>query len=108
MNHDEHQGEPQSQRATSMDKHVGQRIRERRIMMGLSQQQLARIIGVTYQQAHKYERGLSRISAGRLFAIAQALATEPAWFFEGMSAEHAVGEVPLRQRMQLELNRNSL
>ena len=51
-------------------------------------------------------RGMNRISAGRLFAIAQALATEPAWFFEGMSAEHAAGEVPPRQRMQLELMRN--
>ena len=106
MNHDEHQGEPQSQRTTTVDKYVGLRIRERRVMMGLSQQQLARIIGVTYQQEHKYERGLNRISAGRLFAIAQALATEPAWFFEGMSAEHAAGEAPPRQRMQLELMRN--
>ena len=104
--HAEQQGEPQSQRATSMDNHVGLRIRERRVMMGLSQQQLARSIGVTYQQEHKYERGLNRISAGRLFAIAQALATEPAWFFEGMSAEHAAGEAPPRQRMQLELMRN--
>ncbi len=75
-------------------------------MMGLSQQQLARIIGVTYQQAHKYERGLNRISAGRLFAVAQALAVDPTWFFEGMSAEAAVEEIPPRQRMQLELMRN--
>ncbi|WP_090571021.1 helix-turn-helix domain-containing protein [Belnapia rosea] len=50
--------EPQNKRATSVDKLVGQRIREQRLAMGLSQQQLARIIGVTFQQAHKYERGL--------------------------------------------------
>jgi transcriptional regulator with XRE-family HTH domain len=100
------QGEPQSQRATSMDKHVGQRIRERRIMLGLSQQQLASIIGVTYQQEHKYERGLNRISASRLFAIAQALATKPAWFFEGRIGDDAVEEEPPRRRMQLELMRN--
>ena len=106
MSHAEQQDEPQSQRATVVDEHVGRRIRERRVMMGLSQQQLARIIGVTYQQQHKYERGLNRISAGRLFAIAQALATEPAWFFDGMSEEHVAGEVPPRQRMQLELMRN--
>ena len=106
MSHAEQQDEPQSQRATVVDEHVGRRIREKRVMMGLSQQQLARIIGVTYQQQHKYERGLNRISAGRLFAIAQALATEPAWFFDGMNAEHAAGEVPPRQRMQLELMRN--
>ena len=100
------QDEPQSQRATVVDDHVGRRIRERRVMMGLSQQQLARTIGVTYQQQHKYERGLNRISAGRLFAVAQALGSEPAWFFEGMSAEAAVKEMPPRQRMQLELMRN--
>ncbi len=58
-----------------MDRHVGIRIRERRTMLGLSQQQLARRVGVTYQQAHKYERGLNRISAGRLHEIALAAGT---------------------------------
>jgi transcriptional regulator with XRE-family HTH domain len=106
MNRANQQDAPQSQRATTMDCHVGARIRERRVMMGLSQQQLARVIGVTYQQEHKYERGLNRISAGRLFAISQALDIEPAWFFEGMSAEVAVAEIPPRQRMHLELMRN--
>jgi transcriptional regulator with XRE-family HTH domain len=98
--------EAQSQRATLADKHVGLRIRERRITMGLSQQQLAAIIGITYQQQHKYERGLNRISAGRLFSVAQALGIEPAWFFEGMSADVATAEIPPRQRMHLELMRN--
>ncbi len=74
--------------------------------MGLSQQQLARIIGITYQQAHKYERGQNRISAGRLFSVAQALATEPAWFFDGLGADNVVEELPPRQRMQMELMRN--
>jgi transcriptional regulator with XRE-family HTH domain len=106
MSHTEQQDEPQSQRATTMDCHVGARIRERRLMMGLSQQQLARIIGVTYQQAHKYERGLNRISAGRLFAISQALDIKPAWFFEGLTAEVAVADILPRQRMHLELMRN--
>ncbi|MBL6080100.1 helix-turn-helix transcriptional regulator [Belnapia sp. T18] len=106
MSHDEQRGEPQSQRATAMDKHVGRRIREQRLAMGLSQQQLARIIGITYQQAHKYERGLNRISVGRLFSVAQALATEPAWFFEGLTADSAVEEILPRQRMQMELMRN--
>ncbi|MBL6081651.1 helix-turn-helix domain-containing protein [Belnapia sp. T18] len=106
MSQAKQQDEPQSQRATMMDKHVGQRIRERRLAMGLSQQQLARIIGITYQQAHKYERGLNRISAGRLFSVAQALATEPAWFFDGLTADDAVEKLPSRQRMQIELMRN--
>ncbi|MBL6082601.1 helix-turn-helix domain-containing protein [Belnapia sp. T18] len=100
------QDEPQSQRATMVDLHVGRRIRERRRAMGLSQMQLARIIGVTYQQAHKYERGQNRISAGRLFSVAQALAVDPAWFFEGISEHGETQEVAPRQRMCLELVRN--
>ena len=65
-----HDEDSSTQRASLVDHHVGARIRERRTTLGLSQQQLARMIGVTYQQAHKYERGLNRISAGRLFEIA--------------------------------------
>lgn len=94
------------QRANAADRHVGARIRERRVMMGLSQQQLARMIGVTYQQAHKYERGLNRISAGRLFEIAQVLAVAVSWFFEGLADNAEPSEVSPRQRMCLELARN--
>lgn len=95
------------QRANAADRHVGARIRERRVMMGLSQQQLARMIGVTYQQAHKYERGLNRISAGRLFEIAQVLGVAVSWFFEGLNvAAGPQHEVSTRQRMCLELARN--
>ncbi len=95
-----------SPRANIADRHVGTRIRERRIMLGLSQQQLAVMIGVTYQQAHKYERGLNRISAGRLYDIAQVLNVPISWFFEGMEAVAATGEMSPRQRMCLELARN--
>jgi len=94
------------QRANAADRHVGTRIRERRIMMGLSQQQLARMIGVTYQQAHKYERGLNRISAGRLFGIAQVLGVSVSWFFEGLSGAVLEHEASPRQRLCLELARN--
>jgi transcriptional regulator with XRE-family HTH domain len=99
-------GTKPSPRANSADRHVGTRIRERRIMLGLSQQQLAVMIGVTYQQAHKYERGLNRISAGRLYDIAQVLNVPISWFFEGMSTENACVEMSPRQRMCLELARN--
>ncbi|MCO6418039.1 helix-turn-helix domain-containing protein [Siccirubricoccus sp. KC 17139] len=75
-------------------------------MMGLSQQQLARMIGVTYQQAHKYERGLNRISAGRLFEIAQVLGVTVSWFFDGLATEAEPQEISSRQRMCLELARN--
>lgn len=94
------------QRANAADRHVGARIRERRVMMGLSQQQLAKMIGVTYQQAHKYERGLNRISAGRLFEIGQVLGVPVSWFFDGLAAEGSGGEASPRQRMCLELARN--
>lgn len=96
----------QSHRANDADRHVGTRIRERRVMMGLSQQQLARMIGVTYQQAHKYERGLNRISAGRLFEIAQVLGVPVSYFFEGLAAEATAPDLSSRQRMCLELARN--
>jgi transcriptional regulator with XRE-family HTH domain len=89
-----------------MDRHIGARVRERRVLMGLSQQQLARTLGMTYQQVHKYERGLNRISSGRLFELAQALVIEPAWFFEGFTEQAKMHEVSPRQRMCLELSRN--
>ena len=95
-----------TQRANAADKHVGARIRERRTMLGLSQQQLAKMIGVTYQQAHKYERGLNRISAGRLYGIAQVLGVPISWFFEGLKAEAVDPSMSQRQRMCLELARN--
>ena len=93
-------------RATDTDRHVGARIRERRIMLGLSQQQMADMIGVTYQQAHKYERGINRISAGRLYEIAQVLRVPIEYFFEDLSAESDGGPLGERQRMCLELARN--
>jgi transcriptional regulator with XRE-family HTH domain len=101
-----HTTERPGQRANAADRHVGARIRERRIMMGLSQQQLAKMIGVTYQQAHKYERGLNRISAGRLFEIAQVLGVPVSWFFEGLNDKRDQHEMSPRQRMCLELARN--
>lgn len=92
-------------RANDTDRHVGMRIRERRIMLGLSQQQMADLIGVTYQQAHKYERGINRISAGRLYEIAQVLGVPVSYFFEGLDT-HKSPDLTARQRMCLELARN--
>jgi transcriptional regulator with XRE-family HTH domain len=61
-------------RATDFDRQLGMRIRQRRIMLGLTQQQMAELIGVTYQQAHKYKAGINRVSAARLLTICDALA----------------------------------
>ena len=93
-------------RATDTDRFVGNRIRERRILMGLSQQQMAKLIGVTYQQAHKYERGINRISAGRLFEISQVLDVPVGYFFEGLDKGFNGGGLQDRQRMCLEVARN--
>jgi transcriptional regulator with XRE-family HTH domain len=102
-------GAPSGRRSTSrtqaIDRHVGGRVRERRIMLGLTQQQLADLIGVTYQQAHKYERAINRISAGRLFEIAHVLSVPVSYFFEGLEQDGDRAASP-RERMCLELARN--
>ena len=92
-------------RTQDIDRHVGARIRERRIMLGLTQQQLADLIGVTYQQAHKYERGINRVSAGRLFEVARVLTVPVAYFFDGLDSDAEKSKTP-RERMCLELARN--
>ena len=74
-------------------------------MLGLTQQQLADLIGVTYQQAHKYERGINRVSAGRLFEVAQVLGVPVSYFFDGLEQGSVRGISP-RERMCLELARN--
>src|SRR5947209_2160030 len=97
---------PKRGRSTAaIDDHVGARIRERRIMLGLTQQQLAEMIGVTYQQAHKYERGINRVSAGRLYEIAQVLSVPVSYFFDGIQSADSRPVSP-RERMCLELARN--
>jgi transcriptional regulator with XRE-family HTH domain len=94
-----------SSRTQDIDRYVGARIRERRIMLGLTQQQLADLIGVTYQQAHKYERGINRVSAGRLFEVAQVLSVPVNYFFDALDEENDRAISP-RERMCLELARN--
>ncbi|HML11363.1 MAG TPA: helix-turn-helix transcriptional regulator [Stellaceae bacterium] len=92
-------------RTQDIDRHVGARVRERRIMLGFTQQQLADLIGVTYQQAHKYERGINRVSAGRLFEIAHVLNVPINYFFDGLTDEES-RQISSRERMCLELARN--
>jgi transcriptional regulator with XRE-family HTH domain len=97
---------PKRGRSTAaIDNHVGGRIRDRRIMLGLTQQQLAEVIGVTYQQAHKYERGINRVSAGTLFEIARAVSAPITYFYEGIG-EEGPRQITLHRRMQLEIARN--
>lgn len=83
-------------KAESIDGHVGKRLRQRRIELGLSQQKLSGVTGVSYQQIQKYERGTNRIGASMLWLLSDCLSVEPAYFFDGLSrrsrsAGHAPG-----------------
>src|SRR3954463_7218335 len=92
-------------RAEDIDRHVGARLHAQRIALGLTQQELAARIGIAYQQAHKYEKGANRISAGRLHALARALGVDVGYFYEGLGS----GEPPrptARQRRTIELARS--
>jgi transcriptional regulator with XRE-family HTH domain len=72
------------------DKHVGSRMRMRRMMLGMSQGKLGDALGITFQQVQKYEKGANRISASRLEHIAQLLHAPVQFFFEG--APHGPGQ----------------
>ncbi|GAA0580328.1 helix-turn-helix domain-containing protein [Caenispirillum bisanense] len=65
-----------------LDRHVGRRVRLRRTLLGLTQQELGEQIGVTFQQIQKYERGTNRISASRLWEISRVLKVPVSFFFE--------------------------
>jgi len=75
-------GSPES---WSVDAHVGQRVRMRRTLLGMSQERLGEAIGLTFQQVQKYERGSNRISAGTLFRLGQVLDVPVSFFFDDYS-----------------------
>ncbi len=70
-----------------VDKHVGQRIRARRSLLGISQEKLAESVGVTFQQIQKYESGTNRVSAGRLFQLSNILQIPVTYFYEQFGKE---------------------
>ena len=75
-----------------VDVHVGKRIRHRRWMVGMTQQQLGEKVGIKFQQIQKYETGMNRVSASRLWDIAAALDVSVNFFFDGIEDEAAVEE----------------
>jgi len=90
-----------------IDKHVADRIRERRIMLGLTQQQMADLMGVTSQQVRRYEAGINRLAAGRLYQMAELLGVDVGFFFGGLktySTQEA--EMLSQQHMLLDIARN--
>lgn len=73
--------------ANPVDIHVGQRIRQRRVLLGMSQEKLAETMGMTFQQIQKYERGKNRVSASRLYQLSHILDVKISYFFDTFSAE---------------------
>lgn len=74
-------------RAVNVDRHVGNRLRLRRTVLGISQTTIAERVGISFQQVQKYERGVNRISASRLCQFARVLDVPVVYFFDGLNGK---------------------
>lgn len=74
-------------RPSSLDVYVGTRMRMRRLELGMSQEKLGEVLGLTFQQVQKYEKGVNRIGAGRLYELAHALGVSVGYFYAGIVAD---------------------
>jgi transcriptional regulator with XRE-family HTH domain len=81
----------QKKSPNQVDRHIGSRVRARRLMLGMSQEKLADALGLTFQQVQKYEKGVNRIGASRLLHIAGILDVSIEFFFEGLPGLRAGG-----------------
>ncbi len=77
--------------ANPIDAQVGNRVRIRRMLIGMSQERLGDLLGLTFQQVQKYEKGVNRIGAGRLFEVSRILGVPIDFFYEGVGAQIAGG-----------------
>lgn len=84
--------EPAVRGPNTLDHKIGLKVRSRRLEIGMSQERLAEKLGVTFQQIQKYEKGVNRIAASRLFAVAKALDVTVAFFFPPSGVEDAPSE----------------
>jgi transcriptional regulator with XRE-family HTH domain len=75
--------------ANPVDGQVGNRVRLRRMLVGMSQERLGELLGLTFQQVQKYEKGVNRIGAGRLYQVAQILGVPINYFYEGVIQQSA-------------------
>lgn len=103
---DQDNGDFSARKADLIDKHVGQRLRDRRRTLDLSQQDIAQTLGISYQQVQKYECGLNRVSAGRLYMLGHIMKVPVSYFYEGLpSAESMLnGRVDLPELMVPEVD----
>ena len=76
--------------ANPVDAHVGHRVRLRRMLIGMSQERLGELLGLTFQQVQKYEKGINRIGAGRLYEVAGILGVPVAFFYEDVGNDTQV------------------
>ena len=81
--------------ANPVDAHVGHRVRLRRVLVGMSQERLGELLGLTFQQVQKYEKGVNRIGAGRLYEIAGILGVPISFFYDGMEEAEFPEAAPL-------------
>ncbi len=72
-------------RSTPVDAYVGRRLKQRREDLSMSQERLAEMLGISFQQVQKYERGLNRVGASRLFQLCGIMGVESSFFFDGLS-----------------------
>jgi transcriptional regulator with XRE-family HTH domain len=77
--------------ANPIDGQVGNRVRLRRMLIGMSQERLGEMLGLTFQQVQKYEKGVNRIGAGRLFEVSRILGVPIDYFYEGVAGQAAEG-----------------
>jgi transcriptional regulator with XRE-family HTH domain len=77
--------------ANPIDAQVGNRVRLRRMLIGMSQERLGELLGLTFQQVQKYEKGVNRIGAGRLFEVSRILGVGIDYFYEGVNSQLAGG-----------------
>jgi transcriptional regulator with XRE-family HTH domain len=75
-----------------VDIHVGQKLRSKRVMIGMSQEELGQAVGVTFQQIQKYEKGLNRIGSSRLYEFSKILNVPVSYFFEDMAGENNLND----------------
>ena len=75
--------------ANPIDAQVGNRVRLRRMLIGMSQERLGELLGLTFQQVQKYEKGVNRIGAGRLFEVSRILGVPIDYFYEGVNGQMA-------------------